>query len=34
VLVLLLGLFPTRAPGFLSGIAALEWARQSVALLF
>jgi NADH-quinone oxidoreductase subunit N len=33
-LVLLLGLFPTRAPGFLSGIAALEWARQSVALLF
>jgi NADH-quinone oxidoreductase subunit N len=34
VLVLLLGLFPSRAPGFLSSIAALEWARQSVALLF
>lgn len=32
--VLGLGLFPSQAPGFLSGIAALEWARQSAALLF
>jgi NADH-quinone oxidoreductase subunit N len=32
--VLGLGLFPSRAPGFLSGIAALEWARASAALLF
>jgi NADH-quinone oxidoreductase subunit N len=28
------GLFPVHAPGFLSGLAPLEWARQGVALLF
>jgi NADH-quinone oxidoreductase subunit N len=28
------GLFPSHAPGFLSGLAPLEWARQGVALLF
>ena len=32
--VLLLGFFPSHAPGFLSGIRALEWARTSVAMLF
>jgi len=32
--VLGLGLFPSHAPGIFSGVAALEWARQSAALLF
>ena len=31
--VLFLGFFPSHAPGPLGGIRALEWARQSVALL-
>jgi NADH-quinone oxidoreductase subunit N len=32
--VLVLGIFPSQAPGFLSPIRALEWARESAALLF
>lgn len=32
--VLFLGIFPNAAPGFLEPIRALDWARQSVALLF
>lgn len=31
--VLFLGFFPSHAPGILGGVRALEWARQSVALL-
>jgi hypothetical protein len=31
--VLFLAFFPSHAPGPLGGIRALEWARQSVALL-
>jgi hypothetical protein len=31
--VLFLGFFPSHAPGIFGGIRALEWARQSVALL-
>jgi NADH-quinone oxidoreductase subunit N len=32
--VLLLGIFPSQAPGLLASVRALEWARQSAALLF
>ncbi len=32
-IVLFLGFFPSHAPGWFSGIRALDWARQSVALL-
>ena len=31
--VLFLGFFPSHAPGIFGGIRALEWARQSIALL-
>lgn len=31
--VLFPGFFPSHAPGILGGVRALEWARQSVALL-
>jgi len=31
--VLFLGFFPSHAPGIFGGIRALDWARQSVALL-
>jgi NADH-quinone oxidoreductase subunit N len=34
LVVLFLGIFPSHAPGFLSGVRALEWARTSVAMLF
>ena len=34
VLVLFFGFFPSHAPGILGGIRALEWARQSVAMLY
>jgi hypothetical protein len=33
VAVLLLGLFPAAGPGFLSHFRALEWVRETVALL-
>ena len=32
--VLFLGIFPNAAPGLLEPIRALDWARQSVALIF
>ena len=32
-MVLLLGIFPSQAPGLLSSLRPLEWARQSAALL-
>ncbi len=34
VVVILLGIFPGAGPGFMGRIRALEWARESVALLF
>jgi NADH-quinone oxidoreductase subunit N len=34
VVVLFLGFFPSHAPGIFGGIRALEWARQSVAMLY
>ncbi len=34
VVVLLLGIFPGAGPGLLAHVRALEWARQSVALLY
>jgi NADH-quinone oxidoreductase subunit N len=33
-MVLFLGFFPSHAPGLFGGIRALEWARESVALLY
>jgi NADH-quinone oxidoreductase subunit N len=33
-MVLFLGFFPSHAPGVFGGIRALEWARESVALLY
>jgi hypothetical protein len=32
--VIFFGIFPNHAPGVLSGIRALQWARESVALLY
>ncbi|MEN8183815.1 MAG: NADH-quinone oxidoreductase subunit N [Myxococcota bacterium] len=32
--VVFFGIFPSHAPGMLSGIRALDWARESVAFLF